>query len=86
MPLDQLLIDLLACPFDKEPLVYFEGTEVLYNPRLQKAFRVEGAIPVLLPSEAQDVDGATAATYDAELAAGRGVLTGGGAASAPKSK
>ena len=85
MPLDQLLIDLLACPFDKEPLVYFESTDVLYNPRLKTAFRVEGAIPVLWPSEATDVDSATAATYDADLAAGRGVLTGGGAASAPKS-
>jgi len=86
MPLDQLLIDLLACPVDKEPLVYFADSEVLYNPRLKKAFRVEGAIPVLLPSEATDVDSATAAAYDADVAAGRGVLTGGGAASASKSK
>ncbi len=86
MPLDQLLIDLLACPFDKEPLVYFADAEVLYNPRLKKAFRVEGAIPVLLPSEATDVDSETAANYDAELGAGRGVMTGGGAASTSKSR
>jgi uncharacterized protein YbaR (Trm112 family) len=86
MPLDQLLIDLLACPFDKEPLVYFADTEVLYNPRLKKAFRVEGAIPVLLPSEATDVDSETAENYDAELGAGRGVMTGGGAASTSKSR
>ena len=77
MPLDQLLIDLLACPFDKEPLVYFADEEVLYNPRLKKSFRVEGTIAVLLPSEATDVDAATAKRFDAAIAGEKGVATGG---------
>ena len=76
MPLDQLLIDLLACPFDKEPLVYFADDEVLYNPRLKKSFRVEGAIPVLLPGEATDVDAETAKRFDEAIAAQQGVVTG----------
>lgn len=78
MPLDQLLLDLLACPLDKQPLRYYPAREVLYNPRLQKAFRVEGDIPVLIPTEATTVDEATAAELDAEFARGEATETGGG--------
>ena len=31
MPLDQLLIDVLACPIDKGPLMWFEEEQLLYN-------------------------------------------------------
>ena len=58
MPLDQLLIDVLACPIDKGPLMWFEEEQLLYNPRLEKAYEVRDDIPILLVDEARDVGGA----------------------------
>lgn len=59
MPLDSRLLEILACPVDKGPLLYFADEDALYNPRLQKRYRVhEGDIPVMLPDEADDVDDA----------------------------
>ncbi|MGH9093382.1 MAG: Trm112 family protein [Acidimicrobiales bacterium] len=56
MPLDALLIEVLACPVDKGPLLWFEDEDLLYNPRLRKAYAVRDGIPVLLVDEATDVD------------------------------
>lgn len=56
MPLDQLLIDVLACPIDKGPLLWFEEENLLYNPRLKKGYEVRDDIPVLLVDESRDVD------------------------------
>jgi uncharacterized protein YbaR (Trm112 family) len=58
VPLDQLLIDVLACPVDKGPLLWFEDENLLYNPRLKKGYEVRDDIPVLLVDEARDVDDA----------------------------
>jgi uncharacterized protein len=58
MPLDQLLIDVLACPVDKGPLLWFEDENLLYNPRLRKAYDVRDDIPVLLIEESRDVEDA----------------------------
>ncbi len=55
MPLDPLLIEVLACPVDKGPLLWFEDEEILYNPRLKKSYAVREGIPVLLVDEATDV-------------------------------
>lgn len=55
MPLDPLLIEVLACPVDKQPLLWFEAEELLYNPRLHKGYAVHDGIPVLLVDEATDV-------------------------------
>ena len=55
MPLDPLLVDVLACPVDKGPLLWFADEDVLYNPRLKKAYVVRDGIPVLLVDEATDV-------------------------------
>jgi uncharacterized protein YbaR (Trm112 family) len=49
--LDQRLRDLLVCPEDRGPLLLI-GDEFLYNPRLRRAYRIEGGVPVLLISEA----------------------------------
>ena len=38
MPLDPLLIEVLACPVDKGPLLWFEDEDLLYNPRLKKSY------------------------------------------------
>jgi uncharacterized protein YbaR (Trm112 family) len=59
MTLDARLLEILACPIDKGPLLYFTDEDSLYNPRLQKRYRIhEGDIPVMLPDEADDVDDA----------------------------
>lgn len=56
MALDSQLLDILACPEDKGPLFYLEDESALYNPRLQKRYRVEDDIPVMLIDEAEVVD------------------------------
>ena len=55
MGLDPLLLDVLACPVDKGPLLWFEDEDVLYNPRLKKSYAVVDGVPVLLVDEAVDV-------------------------------
>jgi uncharacterized protein YbaR (Trm112 family) len=55
MPLDALLLDVLACPVDKGPLLWFEDEDILYNPRLHKSYVVTDGVPVLLVDEASDV-------------------------------
>jgi uncharacterized protein YbaR (Trm112 family) len=52
MSLDPLLLDVLACPEDKGPLLWFEDEDVLYNPRLRKSYAVVDGVPVLLVDEA----------------------------------
>ncbi len=56
MPLDTRLLEILACPTDKGPLLYFADENSLYNPRLQKRYSVDEEIPVMLPDEAEAVD------------------------------
>ena len=52
MSLDPLLLDVLACPDDKGPLLWFEDEDVLYNPRLRKSYAVVDGVPVLLVDDA----------------------------------
>ncbi len=58
MGLDPLLLDILACPEDKGPLLYFEDEESLYNPRLKRRYPIRSGIPVMLLDEAEQVDDA----------------------------
>jgi uncharacterized protein len=58
MALDPQLLDILACPEDKGPLLYFEDEAALYNPRLKRRYRIEDDIPVMLVDEAEAVDDA----------------------------
>jgi uncharacterized protein YbaR (Trm112 family) len=53
--LDDELLSILVCPADRGPLVLV-ADELLYNPRLRRAYRIEDGIPVLLIDEARDVD------------------------------
>jgi uncharacterized protein YbaR (Trm112 family) len=55
MSLDPLLLDVLACPVDKGPLLWFADEEVLYNPRLHKSYAVADGVPVLMIDESVDV-------------------------------
>jgi uncharacterized protein YbaR (Trm112 family) len=58
MALDSLLLEVLACPEDKGPLLYFEDEDRLYNPRLRRSYEVRDGIPVMLVDEASAVDDA----------------------------
>jgi uncharacterized protein len=55
MSLDPLLIQVLACPEDKGPLLWFEDEDRLYNPRLHRSYEVRDGVPVMLIDEATTV-------------------------------
>ena len=57
--LDEMLLSILVCPEDRGPLLLV-GDELLYNPRLRRAYRIEDGVPVLL------IDEAVTVTDDAE--------------------
>ena len=56
MTLDPKLLEILACPEDKGPLLWFADEETLYNPRLRRRYAVRDGIPVMLIDEAEAVD------------------------------
>lgn len=51
--LDAKLLSILVCPADRGSLLLID--ELLYNPRLRRAYRIDDGIPVLLVDEAVDV-------------------------------
>ena len=55
MALDPQLLEILACPEDKGPLLYFESEGALYNPRLKRRYTVRDDIPIMLVDEAETV-------------------------------
>ena len=50
---DETLLSILVCPADRGPLLLVgkDDRELLYNPRLRRAYRIEDGIPVLLVDE-----------------------------------
>jgi uncharacterized protein YbaR (Trm112 family) len=58
MALDPQLLEILACPDDKGPLLYFVDESILYNPRLKRRYEVRDDIPIMLVDEATTVDDA----------------------------
>ncbi len=58
MALDPQLLEILACPEDKGPLLYFEAEDTLYNPRLRRRYTVRDDIPIMLIDESETVDDA----------------------------
>jgi uncharacterized protein YbaR (Trm112 family) len=40
MALDPKLLEILACPEDKGPLLYLESEHALYNPRLKRRYEI----------------------------------------------
>ena len=55
MSLDPLLLDLLACPIDKQALLYLAEEGLLYNPRLRRLYHVRDDIPVMLADRGETV-------------------------------
>lgn len=51
MSLNPALLDVLACPKDRGPLLYLADENLLYNPRLQRSYVVRDGIAVLLIDE-----------------------------------
>lgn len=51
--LDEKLLSIIVCPADRGPLLY--TVDLLYNPRLRRAYRIDDGIPVLLVDEAREV-------------------------------
>ncbi len=66
MSLDARLLEILACPEDKGPLLYFEDEAALYNPRLKRRYNIKDNIPIMLIDEADTVDDAEAARLTAK--------------------
>lgn len=58
MALDPQLLEILACPDDKGPLLYFADENSLYNPRLKRRYSITDDIPVMLIDESEVVDDA----------------------------
>jgi uncharacterized protein YbaR (Trm112 family) len=56
--LDPFLLEILACPEDKGPLLYFEDESSLYNPRSHRRYAVRDDIPIMLVDESEVVDDA----------------------------
>ena len=69
MALDPQLLDILACPEDKGPLLYFEGEGSLYNPRLKRRYAVRDDIPIMLIDESETVSDAEGERLLAKAAA-----------------
>ena len=67
--LDPRLLEILACPKDKGPLIYFSDEDSLYNPRLRLRYHVRDGIPVMLVDEADEVDQAEDGRLKAEASA-----------------
>jgi uncharacterized protein YbaR (Trm112 family) len=69
MSLDPKLLEILACPDDKGPLLYFDDEQVLYNPRLKRKYEIRDDIPVMLIDEAVAADDAEHARLTAKAEA-----------------
>ena len=66
MALDPQLLEILACPEDKGPLLYLESEDTLYNPRLHRRYAIRDGIPIMLIDEAETVDDAEHARLTAK--------------------
>ena len=75
MSLDTLLLNLLACPIDKQPLLYLAEYDVLYNPRLRRSYQIRDGIPVMLADRGETVTGEQHRNLLRRAAAGGAVAT-----------
>ncbi len=57
MVLDPRLVEILACPEDKGPLLYFEAEGFFYNSRLRRRYEITDGIPIMLIDEAATLEG-----------------------------
>ena len=69
MALAPALLEVLACPQDKGPLLYFADEQFLYNPRLKRKYPITNDIPNFLDDAATTADDAEAKRLDAKAQA-----------------
>ena len=55
MPIERPLLDILACPIDKQGLLYIEDEAILYNPRLRRIYRMADDHLMMLADRAEPV-------------------------------
>ena len=72
MALDTELLDILACPESKAPLIYFEAEAFLFCPKSRRKYVIKDGIPVMLIDESEVVSEAEAKRLG-ELAKQRGL-------------
>lgn len=60
MALHKELLDILACPESKQPLVYFEQENFLFCPASRLKYKIIDDIPIMLIDEAERLDEAQA--------------------------
>ena len=54
--MDKRLLEILACPLTKGPLVYDQNTQELISIAARLAYPIRDGIPVMLPEEARTLD------------------------------
>jgi uncharacterized protein YbaR (Trm112 family) len=57
MPIERPLLDILACPIDKQGLLYIEDEALLYNPRLRRIYRLADDHLIMLADRAEPAPG-----------------------------
>jgi uncharacterized protein YbaR (Trm112 family) len=75
MALDDRLLDILACPVDKGPLLYFVEDATLYNPRLRRLHHIESNVPMMRADQSDAIDPDRHRELVARAAAGAAVGT-----------
>ncbi|MBU8870083.1 MAG: Trm112 family protein [Gemmatimonadales bacterium] len=53
--LDPKLLEILACPVCRQPVVPDQGHDWLICAKCSVRYRVEGDIPIMLPEEAEEI-------------------------------
>lgn len=74
MPIHPTLLEVLACPEDKGPLLYFPAEGLLYNPRRRRKYRVEDDLPIMLVEESTLANDAEHAQLEAKARSERVTL------------
>ncbi len=77
MLIEQPLLDILACPIDKQALLFFAGDLILYNPRLRRVYRLADGYPVMLADRAEPTSEEDHLRLLKQAAHGEAVGTGG---------
>jgi uncharacterized protein YbaR (Trm112 family) len=75
VPLEQALLNIIACPIDKGGFLYFHDEAVLYNPRLRRRYRIRNGVPQLLAQAAENVSDAEHARLLRRAEAGDAIRT-----------
>ena len=56
MSLNPKLLEVLADPEDRGPLIYFETEQYLYNPRSQRRYAVRDGVPCMLVADSEKLE------------------------------